>query len=103
MKNLIVLAALTGGLGIACGGCQTSDHHTVDTSHRPADYTMPYRAVADTQWKSSTAASADSGTVAKGTRVRFDRTPDRTMSWQQALMDDGTIKYVHPTDFEAIR
>jgi len=101
MKNLIVLAALTGGM-IAVTGCQVSnDHAHVDTTHRPADYTYEYRAIQDTPWKASTASYANSGTIARGTRVYFDRSPDRTMSWQQARLDDGNIRYVHPTDFEA--
>ncbi len=102
MKQWMLLAALTGGM-FAVTGCQMSENRHVETTNRPMNYTYEYRATQDTAWRSSTAADANSGTVNRGSRAMFDRTPDRSMTWQQARLDDGTVRYVHPTDFELVR
>ena len=100
MRNLVVLAALMGGAGLVAG-CQTSDYHHVDTRNRPADYNYAYTATRDTEWKATTASDSMGGTLTRGTTVHFDRSADSSMTWQQARLDDGSIRYVHPADFRS--
>jgi hypothetical protein len=101
MKRLILLAAMAGGVA-AITGCQVSGDHHVNTMNRPAGYDLPYVATSDTAY---TAVGSDtgSGTIYKGSEVKFDHAPDRTMTWQQALVQDGHVRNVHPADFEPAR
>lgn len=101
MKTLVLVAALTGGVAMLTG-CQMSGDRHVDTSRRPArvdNYMLSYRATQDTEWRSTTDTNADRGTLRRGSTVRFERAPNTSAQWQQAVLDDNSIRYVRPSDF----
>jgi hypothetical protein len=117
MKAFLMLAVCGAA---AMAGCQVSGDRDVDTTRRPsarvetstttvdrttsttAGYTMAYQATRDTEWAASTDASAARGTLQRGDRVMFMRTPDASTDWQQARLPDGTVRYVRPADFRPV-
>jgi len=102
MKSLLLLAALMGGLCYAAG-CQTSDGRRVGVTDRPSDYDRAYVATRDTEWRSSKADDAQTGTIPRGTTVYFDHIPTSAMNWMQARVPDGAVRYVHPADFTSAK
>ncbi len=95
------LLALCGVATLA--GCQVSGRGEVDTTGRPAravSYSMPFEAAEDTEWASSSdVVTATRGTIRRGDIVMFSGAPDTSMQWQQARLNDGTVRYVRPTAF----
>lgn len=102
MQKFVFALALAGGLA-AFGGCQKHDHRHVATDDRPmrGEFTHAYTATEDTEWRASTAADAERGTVRRGTMVYTDRPLDASRDWQQARFSDGSIRYIDPDDFRA--
>jgi hypothetical protein len=103
MRTFVLALALTGGL-VAVTGCQTSGDRRVDVEERPvrAEYTRAYTATEDTTWRSSTAATADTGTVRRGTTVYFNTRPNTDLDWQQARFEDGNVRYVNPDHYRPV-
>lgn len=65
-------------------------------------YKLPYKATKDTQWSSNpNSQQPTTGTVKRGEVVNFSRQPSSIgVTWQDAKLSDGSIKWVHPYDFE---
>lgn len=119
MKRLVPLSAALGGL-VLTAGCQVSGTHARADADRPradasvtvdrpavrasADvgtYDRAYQASLDTPWTASpNATTAGSGTVRRGERVWFSGDTRSDSAWQQARLEDGTVRYVHPSDFQ---
>lgn len=81
------------------------DLYTIDNlggDVRQPDYNMPYKAIRDTTWSSDPASSnPTTGKILAGKIVLFNRDPlTGTTRWQDAKLEDGTIKYVRPVDFQ---
>ena len=131
MKRFVLLSAALGGLMLA-GGCQVSGTQAQADANRPrsADasvtvdrpmtaqpavqagasvgtgtYDRPYEAALDTPWVSSpnNVSSANQGTVRRGDRVQFSGDVRSDATWQEAKLPDGSIHYVHPSDFRSAR
>jgi hypothetical protein len=125
MKRFVLLSAAVGALAFA-GGCQVSGTQAQADMNRPrpADasvtvdrpavqagasvgsagtYDRRYEAAIDTPWVSSpnNVSSANQGTVRRGDRVQFSGDVRSDATWQEARLPDGTIHYVHPSDFRA--
>jgi hypothetical protein len=69
-------------------------------------FNLPYEAVRDTGWTSNPnpppPTTPTNGTVVKGTKVFFDHVAPVTPTWQIAMFEDGSKKYVHPDDFKKL-
>lgn len=67
-----------------------------------AEYNLPYRATKDTEWISNPSGpNPKKGPVKKGTLVHLNRKPNPIgASWMDAKFADGSIKFIHPGDFE---
>jgi hypothetical protein len=130
MKRFVLLSAAVGALTFA-GGCQVSGTNAAADANRPrpaADASVtvdrpttvqpaaqasasvgagtfdhPYQAALDTPWVSSpnNVSSANQGTVHRGDRVQFSGDVRSDATWQEAKLPDGSIHYVHPSDFRA--
>lgn len=74
----------------------------VPSSVNKDEYNLPYRAVTDTEWISNpNSPDPKTGTISKGTVVLFNREPSSLgATWQDAILDDGTLRFVHPSDFQ---
>ena len=93
-----------GGLKIDEAGVHRSggrhDKSSFDADAEP--YNLPYRATKDTEWISDPKSSNPVvGTLRVGEKVHFNREPLGTGTpWQDALLGDGVVRFVHPADFE---
>lgn len=128
MKRFVLLSAALGAMAFA-GGCQVSGTGAAADANRPgagasvtvdrpavnqpavqasatvggATYDRQYEAALDTPWVSSpnNVSSANQGTVRRGDRVQFSGDAKSDATWQEAKLPDGSIHYVHPSDFRA--
>lgn len=93
-----------GGLKIDEEGVRVSggrqDRSSFDADAEP--YNLPYRVIRDTEWISDPDSSNPViGTLKIGEKVHFNREPSGTkVPWQDALLGDGVVRFVHPADFE---
>ena len=127
LKTYVVLPAALAGMVLAAAGCQTSGNRaTADTSRPRADvvvtdvqpgratpagatmdasmYTQPYIATVNTPYASTPNATTAEGTIRQGERVYFNGTLQANPggnAWQQARLEDGSIRYVKPAEFRA--
>lgn len=102
MKSILKFAAMSvvaAGMFAVLPGCQNRDR---DDTNRPmpvsSTYDRAYVATRDTEWRSSTAADARTGTLNSGTRAYFSTAPG-SGTWQQARVDGQGVVYVRPADF----
>jgi uncharacterized protein YjbJ (UPF0337 family) len=93
-----------GGLKIDEEGVHRSggrqDRSSFDADAEP--YNLPYRAIKDTEWVSDPDSSNPViKALRMGEKVYFNREPLGTgVLWQDALLGDGVVRFVHPADFE---
>ena len=129
MKRFALLSAAIGAMAFA-GGCQVSGTGAAADANRPPSganasvtvdqpavaqpavqasataggtYDHQYEAALDTPWVSSpnNVANANQGTVRRGDRVYFSGDVRSDATWQEAKLPDGSIHYVHPSDFRS--
>jgi hypothetical protein len=103
MKSLLKFSALSlvaAGFFVVLPGCQNRMDR--DDTNRPmpvsSTYDRPYMATRDTEYRTSTAADAKTGTLTSGTRAYFS-TATGSGPWQRARVDGHGVVYVRPADF----
>jgi hypothetical protein len=126
MNRFVLLSTALGAMAFA-GGCQVSGRGAAADANRPrADaavtvdrptaqptvqagatvggtYDRQYQAALDTPWVSNpnNVTSANQGTIRRGDRVYFSCDVRSDATWQEAKLPDGSIHYVHPSDFRS--
>jgi len=75
------------------------------TQSRDHQYSIPYEAVQDTDWRSHPDQGSDPmqmGAVKKGTRTFLRTNPVNEELWAPSQFEDGSLKWIRPKDFRKV-
>lgn len=70
----------------------------------PPEYNIPYEATRQTEWISNPQSpNPTKGNLQAGNKILFNREPSPIgATWQDARLEDGNVRFVHPSDFKKV-